>query len=261
MNVVILTSHRRGLASRVVPVLCRNPNLTVTKVILSHGGAPNRKKLAVRKLKKTLRIGILGAINGIRMRSWFEDDEAEDIVSVCESLNVHFSQTQTLNSDPTKELMRGANAELGLSLGNGYIAKSVFSIPKYGMLNNHSEILPRFQGALSVVWPIYEGVQETGFTIHQIDSSIDTGEILYQEKHPIQFHSKLQDTVEHSIAEVRLHIPEAFSQVCENYVALKQCSLIQQRGQTYTTPTLREYLRMKRNNRAMHRDAMSSDRG
>ena len=59
-------------------------------------------------------------------------------------------------------------ADLGLALGNGFIGPSIFTIPCFGMVNIHSEMLPEFRGAQSFIWPIYEGVGWMGFTIHQI---------------------------------------------------------------------------------------------
>ena len=257
MRIIILTSNRRNIAARVVPVLCSNTSLSIVNVILARGVVPNRKAFLKRKLIKTCRIGVLGAVNGIRLRDWYADKEAEDIYSVCRSLNIQVSETDSINSDVTRQLFRQANADLGLSLGNGYIARSVFSIPQYGMINIHDEILPEFQGALSIIWPIYEMKEETGFTIHQIDSKIDTGDILYQEQYPIQFQKSLRETVHRNLLESRLRIPEAFSYVCENYTAMKAKAIPQKNGKSYTTPTFWQFLRMVRNNRVMYNRSLS----
>lgn len=257
MRIIILTSVRNGIASRVLPVLCNNTNLNVVRVILSHGVTPNRKKSLKRKIRKTYRIGVLGALNGIRLRDWYADKEADDISSLCYSLNIQLSATNFVNCDVTRELFREANADLGLSLGNGYIAKRIFSIPKYGMVNIHTEILPEFQGAQSIIWPIYEKKEETGFTIHQIDSNIDTGDILYQKKYPIQFHKTLRETVEKNLLEARLQIPKAFSYVCENYATLTASAISQKNKKSYTTPTFWQFLRMVRNNRIMYQKSLT----
>lgn len=257
MRIIILTSVRCGFASRVLPVLCGNTSLNIVKVVLSQGFRPNRKAFHKRRIIKTCRIGILGALNGIRLRDWYADKEAEDIYSVCRSLNIQVSETESTNSDVTRQLFRQANADLGLSLGNGYIAKSVFSIPQYGMINIHTEILPEFQGAQSIIWPIHEMKEETGFTIHQIDSTIDTGNILYQEQYPIQFHKSLRETVRRNMLETRLRVPEAFAHVCENYTTLKAKAISQKKGKSYTTPTFWQFLRMVRNNRLMYNKSLS----
>lgn len=258
MRIIILTSNSRGIASRVLPELCKNKNLNVVKVILALGLSPNRKRNIKRKIKKTWRIGILGALNGIRMRKWYADNEVEDIQSLCKSLGVELSKTPFINCNTTRELFREANADIGLSLGNGYIPKSVFSIPQNGMINIHTEILPEFQGAQSVIWPIYEGKTETGITIHQIDSTIDTGCILFQDKYPIEFFPTLRETVVNGLNASRGKIPAAFSYVCENYVSLKKEAISQENGKSYTTPSIWQFLRMVRNNYAMYHESSTS---
>lgn len=257
MRIIILTSIMRGIASRVLPALCENKSIDIVKVILAYGLSPNRKKNFKRKIYKISKIGFLGALNGIRMRDWYTDEEVGDICSLCKSLNVELSETPFINCSTTKQLFREANADLGLSLGNGYIPKSVFSIPKYGMVNIHTEILPEFQGAQSIIWPIYEAKRETGFTIHQIDNNIDTGDILFQKKYPIRFYSTLRDTVEKNLNTTRMKLPEALSYVCENYVFLKAGAITQVKGNSYTTPSIWQFHRMLRNHRAMYKKSLT----
>ena len=53
------------------------------------------------------------------------------------------------------------------------------------IFNLHPSLLPRHRGCSSVPWAIIEGDTETGVTAHYIDSGVDTGRILYQERVPI----------------------------------------------------------------------------
>jgi methionyl-tRNA formyltransferase len=255
MRVVILTSKRRGIASRCLPALAANPRLTVAAVIWVRGERIDRKKALKRKLKKAWKIGLLGALNGVRMRKWYADLEAQDLESAAWSLGIPFIETPATNCDRTREAMREAQADLGLSLGNGYIAESVFTIPRLGMINSHGEVLPRFRGAQSVIWPIYEGCRETGFTFHQIDKRIDAGAILLQEKYPIVFYSTLRETVEKNIETARRLIPERLSFLCEHYEEIRQQAAPQPADRAYTTPSIREFLRMWINNRRFYAEA------
>ena len=253
-RIVILTSVRQGIASLVLPALCANSKLDVVCVILANSVCVNKMRLVRRKLQKIARIGVLGAINGVRLRKWYREG-AVDIEDVCRDLGVRFSEAASINSDQTRALFHDSDADLGLSLGNGYIPKSVFSIPRCGMINIHGEILPRYQGAQAVIWPIFDGIRETGFTIHQIDSRIDTGQILYQEKIPIRFRPRLRETVEGSLALTMERIPSAFSYVCENFERLREDAVSQKVGVPYTTPTYWQFLKMMRNNRALYERA------
>ena len=258
MRVIVLTSGRFSIASNVLSILCENKNIEIVKVVLAHGVSPNKKKNIKRKIFKIFQIGFLGALNGIRIRKWYIHKNADDIYSICQKFIIELSETPFINCNTTKELFQESNADLGLSLGNGYIPESVFSIPKYGMINIHTEILPKYQGAQSIIWPIYEREKETGFTIHQIDKNIDTGNIIYQEKYPIQFYSTLQNTVEENLRTAHTKIPKAFSYVCENYASLKDSSESQEVGKSYTTPSIWQFLRMLKNNRAFYKNATCS---
>jgi methionyl-tRNA formyltransferase len=253
-RLVILTCMEREIASRCLPALCANPALEVARVILAHGGSPNASRAFGRKIRKIMRIGPLGAINGVRMRAWYHDADAEPIGPLCERLGVPFSETDFINCDATRDLFRSAEADLGLSLGNGYIAPSVFSIPRLGMINIHTELLPEYQGAQSIIWPIYEGKRETGFTIHQVAKRIDAGDILYQERYPIEFRPTLRETVEHMMAVSRVRVPKAFSFVCENYDELRSVAKPQTIGRGFTTPTYWQFRRMLWNHRRLSRE-------
>jgi len=259
MRIIVLTSSTYGTASRVLPALRKNTEIDIAKVILVEGRSPDRKKTLKRKVKKLFRIGLLGAINCIRMREWYSDKDAEDLELLCNTLGLKLERTPFINCETTRQLFRDADADLGLSLGNGYIPESIFAIPKHGMLNLHSEILPQFRGAQSVIWPIYEGVEHTGFTIHQIDNGIDTGVILYQKRYPIDFHATIRGTIVNSVCKVRELIPDAFSYVCTNYEALRTKATPQEGGQSYTTPSIWQFIRMARSNSRIYR--MHASRG
>ena len=253
IRVILLTSSTHGIASRVLPELCKNKNIEVAGVVLAKGFSPNIKRNIKRKLKKTLSIGLLGALNGVRMRAWYADNEVDDIHFICQRLRIKFHESPYINCDVTRDIFKNSAVDLGLSLGTGYIAENLFTIPKNGMINLHAEILPDFQGAQSVIWPIYEKRKEFGFTIHQIDRNIDTGNILYQERYPIEFASTLKSTVCKNLNAARSRMPSALSYVCENYELLRDKSQAQLNSKSYTTPSIWQFLRMVKNNYILYK--------
>ena len=62
------------------------------------------------------------------------------------------------------------------------LPKEVLEIPKFGCINVHASLLPKFRGAAPINWAIISGEKETGVTIMQMDEGMDTGDILLQEK-------------------------------------------------------------------------------
>ncbi|MCP4329901.1 MAG: methionyl-tRNA formyltransferase [Alphaproteobacteria bacterium] len=62
---------------------------------------------------------------------------------------------------------------------------SILSAPRFGCLNIHASLLPRWRGASPIQSAILAGDSETGVTIMQMDAGLDTGPILLQEQTPI----------------------------------------------------------------------------
>jgi methionyl-tRNA formyltransferase len=62
------------------------------------------------------------------------------------------------------------------------LPQTVLDIPRYGCLNIHPSLLPRYRGASPVTAAILAGDEVTGVTIMLLDSGLDTGPLLAQEK-------------------------------------------------------------------------------
>lgn len=58
----------------------------------------------------------------------------------------------------------------------------LFKLPKYGSVNIHASLLPRYRGAAPVNWALINGERETGLTSFFLKKSVDTGDIILQQK-------------------------------------------------------------------------------
>jgi len=65
------------------------------------------------------------------------------------------------------------------------LSKQILELPKFGCLNIHASLLPRWRGAAPIERSIYAGDRETGISIMQMNESLDTGDILLTKNHPI----------------------------------------------------------------------------
>jgi methionyl-tRNA formyltransferase len=66
------------------------------------------------------------------------------------------------------------------------LPKSILDLPRFGCLNVHTSLLPRYRGAAPIQWAILNGDTETGVTIMKMDVGLDTGDILTQVTTPIR---------------------------------------------------------------------------
>ena len=62
------------------------------------------------------------------------------------------------------------------------LPKEILDIPKYGCINVHASILPKYRGAAPIQWAVINGDSKTGVTTMQMDEGMDTGDILICEK-------------------------------------------------------------------------------
>jgi methionyl-tRNA formyltransferase len=65
------------------------------------------------------------------------------------------------------------------------LPQSILDLPRFGCLNVHTSLLPRYRGAAPIQWAILNGDAETGVTIMKMEAGLDTGAILMQAKTPI----------------------------------------------------------------------------
>jgi methionyl-tRNA formyltransferase len=63
---------------------------------------------------------------------------------------------------------------------------SILELPRFGCVNVHTSLLPKYRGAAPIQWAILEDETETGVTIMKMDPGLDTGDILSQERTPIR---------------------------------------------------------------------------
>ena len=65
------------------------------------------------------------------------------------------------------------------------LSQGALSIPRLGCVNIHPGRLPSYRGPTPTAWAILNGETSFGITIHHMDAGIDTGDVLFQEIHPI----------------------------------------------------------------------------
>lgn len=65
------------------------------------------------------------------------------------------------------------------------LSQEILDIPRFGSLNIHASLLPRYRGCSPIQHAILDGESETGITIMQMNAGLDTGDMLYHKSIPI----------------------------------------------------------------------------
>lgn len=79
------------------------------------------------------------------------------------------------------ETLRSYQADIFVVAAFGQIlSEEILTMPKYGCVNIHASLLPKYRGAGPIQWAIINGEKITGVTIMQMDKGVDTGDMLFK---------------------------------------------------------------------------------
>ena len=91
------------------------------------------------------------------------------------------------------EELRGLQPDLIVVAAYGQILpQAILDLPRYGCVNVHASLLPKYRGAAPIQWAILDGEAETGITIMKMDAGLDTGAMLARQTTPIHAEDNFQ---------------------------------------------------------------------
>lgn len=101
-------------------------------------------------------------------------------VKVCaENCGIPVYQPNTLKTGEAADIIKKLSPDIIVVVAYGKILpQEILDIPKYGCINGHASLLPSYRGASPIQWCIVCGEKRTGVTVMQMDSGMDTGDIL-----------------------------------------------------------------------------------
>jgi methionyl-tRNA formyltransferase len=102
-------------------------------------------------------------------------------------------QPTSLKGGEALAVLRELAPELIVVAAYGKILpEEILTLPPLGCVNVHSSLLPKYRGAAPINWAILDGEEETGVTIMYMAKGLDTGDIISQEKTPIDINEDAQ---------------------------------------------------------------------
>ncbi|BBA85238.1 methionyl-tRNA formyltransferase [endosymbiont of Sipalinus gigas] len=95
--------------------------------------------------------------------------------------NIKFFQPNNINNIYYYNIINNLNIDIIIVSSYGIILdKNILNIPKYGCINVHGSILPKWKGPAPIYWTILSGEQVSGITIIKMNEKIDNGDIIFQ---------------------------------------------------------------------------------
>lgn len=72
------------------------------------------------------------------------------------------------------------------------VSKEILDIPKYGCINIHASLLPKYRGGAPIHYALINGEEETGVTLMYMDEGMDTGDMLVSERIKIEDNDNIE---------------------------------------------------------------------
>lgn len=100
--------------------------------------------------------------------------------------NIPVYQPNSLKNEETQNLIKNLNPDLIVVVAYGKILpKEIIDMPKYGVINVHSSLLPKYRGAAPINAALIHGEVESGVSIMYIAEELDAGDVILTVKTPI----------------------------------------------------------------------------
>lgn len=101
-------------------------------------------------------------------------------VKVCAEMHgIPVFQPRTLRDGEAENIIRNIAPDVIAVVAYGKILPTeILTLPRFGCVNGHASLLPKYRGAAPIQWCIVNGEKETGVTAMQMDEGMDTGDIL-----------------------------------------------------------------------------------
>ncbi len=104
---------------------------------------------------------------------------APPVKIVAQENNIPVFQPKTLRNEEEYQTIKNLNPDIIVVVAYGRILpQAILDLPKFGAINLHVSLLPKYRGAAPIQWAVINGDKKTGVSIMQLDAGLDTGDVI-----------------------------------------------------------------------------------
>ena len=148
-------------------------------------GTPDFAVPALREISNS-KHNILASITGVSKPSGRGQKLHKTPIFIeSEKLGIPIIEVDDLLNSNFIEKLNSLQVDIFIIVAFRILPEKIFSIPKYGTVNLHASLLPKYRGSAPIHHAILNGETQTGITTFQINNRVDAGSIYLQEKYKI----------------------------------------------------------------------------
>lgn len=100
---------------------------------------------------------------------------------IAEENGISVFQPETLKNEAMLGTLKELNPDIVIVVAYGKILPEyILNYPKYGCVNVHASLLPKYRGAAPIQWAVINGESESGVTTMYMEKGLDTGDMIYK---------------------------------------------------------------------------------
>jgi hypothetical protein len=126
---------------------------------------------------------LLLALYATKIRLWRFTSQIRTWKQLASKYGIDLKRGETPNAQVVRDWVKENNIDIIFVTVGNILKADLIDAPKIGIINKHASILPSCRGLFSYFWAAITA-SPTGITFHQVDSGIDTGNILVQMRYP-----------------------------------------------------------------------------
>lgn len=228
LKVIVLT---HGGANRLLELFSALEKVEIVGIFVETATEPQRT--FKQKLKRSIRYDgywatvkkfstklFGGATDGAKELETVRESQT-DLEEFAGKLKIPIYKVENYHTEKTMNLLREANADLGILYGTNIIKEAVFSIPKLGSINIHQGLAPVYRGGPTIFWELFNGEKEIGITVHFVAAKVDTGDIILQKTVPLEYDfARYELNYENFFDDFRAALKEPSAQLIAEAVSL-----------------------------------------
>lgn len=123
---------------------------------------------------------------------------ASPVKEVAVAAGIPVFQPENFRDEETVEALRALQPDICAVVAYGRILpQKVLDVPKYGCINIHASLLPKYRGSAPYQWAVLDGLTETGVTAMYLTREMDAGDIIDVSKTPIGENETAGELLDH----------------------------------------------------------------
>lgn len=123
---------------------------------------------------------------------------ASPVKEVAVAAGIPVYQPENFREEETVEQLRALQPDICAVVAYGRILpQKVLDVPKYGCINIHASLLPKYRGSAPYQWAVLDGLTETGVTAMYLTREMDAGDIIDVSKTPIGENETAGELLDH----------------------------------------------------------------